>query len=100
MINVKTLESSSLDKNKLDLLEDIHLKIKIGADVFLFAEYLYLLIFIGVFGLIIFFFAENKQWTLYTTMAFLVGSFTSMICGYIGMKIATSSNHRTAFSAQ
>ena len=100
LLNIKSSENTDLDQKKIDLLYNIHLKIKEGADVFLLAEYLYLLIFIGIFGLIIFLFAENKQWTIYTTMAFLIGSFTSMICGFIGMKIATITNYRTAYSAQ
>lgn len=31
-------------------------------------------------------------------MAFICGSLTSVTCGYIGMRIATYSNTRTAFS--
>jgi len=36
-----------------------------------------------------------KPWTAYTTVSFLIGGFTSMICGYIGMKIAVHTNIRT-----
>lgn len=35
----------------------------------------------------------------YTSVAFLVGALTSMLCGYLGMTIATYANYRTAYSA-
>lgn len=35
----------------------------------------------------------------YTTVAFILGAVTSIISGYIGMKIATYSNSRTAYKA-
>lgn len=70
-----------------------------GANTFLFTEYLYLLIVVATFALLIFFFAEQKQWTAYTTCAFILGSLTSILCGWIGMKIATSTNWRVTFSA-
>lgn len=33
----------------------------------------------------------------YTTIAFLIGGFTSIIAGYIGMRIATFTNVRTTY---
>ena len=33
----------------------------------------------------------------YTTIAFLVGAGTSMLCGYIGMMIATTCNVKTTY---
>jgi H(+)-translocating pyrophosphatase len=33
----------------------------------------------------------------YTTFAFLIGAGTSMLCGYIGMKIATECNYKTTY---
>lgn len=35
------------------------------------------------------------HWFPYTTVAFIVGAATSMISGYIGMKIATIANYKT-----
>ena len=35
------------------------------------------------------------MWFPYTTVAFFVGAATSMICGTIGMKIATETNYKT-----
>ena len=37
---------------------------------------------------------------LFTTIAFLVGGFTSVACGWLGMKIATYANARTALEAR
>lgn len=39
--------------------------------------------------------AGDKMWFPYTTFAFLVGASTSMLCGFIGMKVATHANVRT-----
>ena len=35
----------------------------------------------------------------YCAVAFLIGGATSMLCGYIGMAIATYANYRTAYQA-
>lgn len=35
----------------------------------------------------------------YGTFAFLVGCLTSMVCGFIGMRIAVSANFRTTYKA-
>lgn len=35
----------------------------------------------------------------YATVAFILGSLTSMLCGLIGMKIAVSANYRTTYQA-
>ena len=37
---------------------------------------------------------------LFTTVSFLLGAFTSMASGYLGMKVAVYSNVRTTVSAQ
>jgi len=36
-------------------------------------------------------------WFPYTTVAFITGAVTSMLCGYIGMKIATETNVKTTY---
>jgi H+-translocating diphosphatase len=77
----------------------IHQQIAKGSDVFLFTEYVYLLIFVFILAILIFFFGEIKKWTLYTTVSFILGALTSMLCGFIGMKIAVNSNWRTTFAA-
>ena len=51
--------------------------------------------FIMAFATLIFFTAEPTFGYAYTTVAFLVGGLTSIISGYIGMRIAVYTNVRT-----
>lgn len=43
---------------------------------------------------------EKTDFQLYTTIAFLVGGLTSMLCGYLGMMVATYSNTKVAHLAR
>jgi len=75
--------------------------IKAGARTFLKEEYSKLAIFCAFFGVILAV-AVDQPWKAneagdkiafpMTTMAFLVGAATSMLCGYIGMTVATDAN--------
>lgn len=58
-------------------------------------EYTFLFFFILAFATLIFFTAEPQFGYAYTTVAFVVGGFTSIISGYIGMRIAVYTNVRT-----
>ena len=49
-----------------------------------------------MFIIIIFLTAEG----LYTAVAFLIGALVSMLCGVIGMVIATQTNYRTTYCAK
>jgi len=71
--------------------------IKSGAITFLKKEYFYLSIFCAAFAILIYFAAEVNPYP-YTTVAFLIGAITSMICGYIGMLIAVHTNWRTTYA--
>jgi len=73
--------------------------IKSGAIEFLKKEYLYLCIFCGAFAILIYFTVDFPvRLAPFTTVAFLIGAITSMICGYIGMRIAVQSNVRTTWA--
>jgi len=61
-----------------------------GAMSFLFAEYLYMAVYIVLFSVILVFFTGVP-----TTVAFVVGAITSILCGWIGMRIAVYTNVRT-----
>lgn len=67
------------------------------------AEYKVMSIFVLAFSVVIFlvvdFFGRDKTFEFYATIAFVLGSITSMFCGYVGMKIAVAANFRTAFKA-
>ena len=67
-----------------------------GASTFLREEYTYTFLFIVIFGVIIFFTAEQEPMKPYTTIPFLLGALTSILSGYIGMQIAVRANVRTA----
>jgi len=41
--------------------------------------------------------AGEVMWFPYTTFAFFIGAITSMVCGLIGMKVATHCNVRTTY---
>ena len=61
-------------------------------------------LFIVVFGLIVLVVVdiwgqEKVTFRCYATISFIVGSFTSILCGYIGMRIAVVSNYRTTYKA-
>jgi len=88
-----------ITEKNIEEMKSISSQIENGSDVFLFTEYIYLLIFVFILALLIFFFGEIRRWTVYTTMSFICGSLTSMLCGFIGMKIAVNSNYRTTYSA-
>lgn len=59
-------------------------------------------VFILLFGLVIFGIVdmwgqERFHFRCYATVSFIIGSYTSILCGYIGMKIAVSSNYKTTY---
>ncbi|KAI3761505.1 hypothetical protein L1987_51922 [Smallanthus sonchifolius] len=93
-----------------------------GATSFLFTEYQYVGIFMVVFAILIFLFlgsvegfsTKSQQCTydihktckpalataLFSTVSFLLGAITSVLSGFIGMKIATYANTRTTLEAR
>jgi len=62
-----------------------------GAMSFLFTEYIYMAVYLVLFSFVLMFFTGWE-----TTVSFVVGGVTSIICGWIGMKIAVYTNVRTA----
>jgi len=110
----KTKLVSSGDDNSFRLLADsdsqarlveIYDAIREGADSFLFAEYRICMIFIVAFGTVVFFLTSsvNGEWKWgrggLTALAFVIGALTSIVSGYLGMKIAVFSNARTTVAA-
>lgn len=67
-----------------------------GAKEFLRAEYLICFIFIGIMFIIIALLTEQGLWT---AVAFLIGAVVSVICGIIGMVVATRANYRVTYCA-
>jgi inorganic pyrophosphatase len=102
-----SLVSSSHQNNESTTrrLTEIYEAIYEGAESFLRAEYSVCMIFIAAFAILIFFLVSwgtNYDFArgLFTSLSFILGAFTSMASGYLGMKVAVYSNVRTTISAQ
>ena len=83
-------------------VEEISKAISDGANSFLFAEYKYMMYFIVMFSVVVVVvvgLAAGWLNGLFTMFAFILGSLTSIVAGFVGMRIAVYSNSRTAVSA-
>jgi H(+)-translocating pyrophosphatase len=67
-----------------------------GSNTFLYSEYIYIGIFSIVMFIVIFLIDKIR---FYSAISFLVGSITSLLCGYIGMYVATRTNYRVTYMA-
>ncbi len=83
-----------------DLMKRISQNVRKGAGAFLSRQYKTVGIFFICMVVIIAVMAALKLLTWYVPFAFLTGGLFSGLSGFIGMKIATNSNARTAAAAQ
>ncbi len=83
-----------------ELMKKISGAIKMGANAYLKRQYRVVLIFFGIMFLLLSVMAIFKLLTPYVPFAFITGGFFSALSGFIGMKIATASNSRTANACQ
>jgi len=110
------------DHNVVVRCAEIQCAIAEGATSFLFTEYRYVGAFMCVFAAVIFVFlgsvdgfstqsrpcaySEGKQCkpalfnAVFSTVAFLLGAATSVVSGFLGMKVATYANARTTLEAR
>ena len=99
LLQVKKVFSFSEGTEKM---KKIAQAIRTGANAYLRKQYSIVLVaFIIVFVIIcsVAFVSEGKLLSKFTPFAFITGGIWSMLAGYIGMKIATHSNARTAQAA-
>ncbi len=84
-----------------DRMKEISHYIAEGAMAFLKAEWKILGYFVVIVGILLGFMAsrnEHSHWSI--AVAFVIGAVFSALAGYIGMRIATKSNVRTAHAAR
>jgi len=95
-------EGEDLPRNAAECKErmmETNEAIKLGAQTFLKKEYTFLCLFATAFAVLIYFAVDRTAGYSfpYTTLAFLIGAFTSMIAGFTGMSIATTANVKTTY---
>ncbi len=74
--------------------------IRRGAMAFLMAEYKVLVIFILIVFALLAFSADPKTSSWLVGVSFILGAFSSALAGFIGMRVATNANVRTAAAAR
>ena len=81
-------------------MQKISSSIRKGANAYLKRQYRIVLIFFGIMFVLLGIMAAVKLLTPYVPFAFVTGGFFSALSGFIGMKIATAANSRTANACQ
>jgi inorganic pyrophosphatase len=86
-------------------LNEVSQAIQVGAQGFLSAEYEYMAVFMVLMSIMLLVLLGTRKaddsWVnaLFSVIAFIVGGVTSILCGWIGMKIAVQANVRVAATA-
>ena len=79
-----------------DLMKKIAASIRKGANAYLKRQYTIVSIFFAVMFVVLLVMAAFKLLTWYVPFAFISGGFFSALSGFVGMKIATAANARSA----
>jgi K(+)-stimulated pyrophosphate-energized sodium pump len=83
-----------------DVMKKISLAVRKGANAYLKRQYTGVILFFAVMFVILLVLALLGYLTIFVPFAFITGGFFSGLSGFIGMKIATAANARTANAAQ
>ena len=83
-----------------DLMKKISSSIRKGANAYLKRQYLIVVVFFAVMFIVLSVMAAFSLLTWFVPFAFLTGGFFSGLSGFVGMKIATAANSRTANACQ
>jgi K(+)-stimulated pyrophosphate-energized sodium pump len=83
-----------------ELMQKISRAVRTGANAFLNRQYKTVSIFFAFMFVVLCIMAAFKLLTWYVPFAFITGGFFSGLSGFIGMRIATRANCRTAAAAQ
>ncbi|GBD07475.1 Putative K(+)-stimulated pyrophosphate-energized sodium pump [bacterium HR21] len=99
-----SVEAGAASPEEASRLRDIAAAIAEGAMAFLLREYRALALYMLGFAILIALLIDDPltpvREGVYTAIAFLCGAFCSVLAGFIGMRIATHGNVRTASSAR
>ena len=99
-----SVEAAAASPEEASRLRDIAGAIAEGAMAFLLREYRVLALYMLGFAILIALLIDDPltpvREGVYTAIAFLCGAFCSVLAGFIGMRIATHGNVRTAVSAR
>ena len=79
-----------------DTMKKISCSIKLGANTYLRRQYIVVGVFFAIMFAVLTVMAVLGMLTPYVPFAFITGGFFSALSGFVGMKIATASNARTA----
>lgn len=79
-----------------EAMQKISASVRKGANAYLKRQYTVVSVFFGAMFVILLIMALTGLLTIYVPFAFITGGFFSGLSGFIGMKIATASNARTA----
>ncbi len=79
-----------------DRMKEISSAIRKGANAYLKRQYVVVLVFFAVMFVILMAMAIGGFLTYFVPFAFVTGGFFSALSGFVGMKIATAANSRTA----
>ncbi len=96
-VNAIAISEGAASEAEASRLTEISTAIADGAMAFLGREFRILALFMVIFGVVVWLSVANG---LYTMMAFICGAAISMLSGYLGMRIATVGNVRTAAAAR
>lgn len=92
LILVKIIKKNNSGNEKM---KEIAKAIQEGAQAFLRREYVYLSVFVVIVAIALFILINSL-----TAVSFVVGAIFSAIAGYVGMRVATMANVRTAEAAR
>lgn len=99
-----SIERGASSPEEVTKLKEISSAISEGAMAFLMREYRILAVFMLLFAFIIFLTIDDPTTPIsegmYSSFSFLIGAIISVLAGYVGMKIATKGNVRTAAAAR
>ena len=97
--SIKLLQRSEGTKKMVEIASAI----REGADAFLNRQYVWIFTFVISVAVLLYFLAAGSQTPVlayYSPVSFLTGAIVSALSGFIGMKIATRANARTAWAAK